>query len=118
MTSHLCEKLCGINARMAELLKAARKPLDGRGEFGPEQIRLIRGLLDEMQPLVDDSAKVRREHPEIAEQFDLYKSQLGELLSTVQRVHMMFLVRRSKVDASRVHVEAVSQWANALSSTR
>jgi len=118
MTPSLQEKLCRINARMTALLALVRKSLDGQGPFGVEEIQQIRVPLDEMEPIVAESASLRRTHPEIAPQLDLYKSQLRELLLTVQRVHVTLLLRRAQLDARQHHHSSVSQWADALNLTR
>jgi hypothetical protein len=80
--------------------------------------RIIRAELDEMEPVVAESANLRRAHPEIGGALDLYKSQLSELMMTIQRVQMTLLTRRAQMDASRAQLEAVSQWAQALGRTR
>ena len=118
MPSSLEEKLCRINADMAKLLVMARKAIDGQTDFSVEEIRMIRAPLNEMEPIVAESANLRGAYPELGAHLDLYKSQLRELLITVERVRRVLLARRSEMSASQVHLEAVSQWAKALEQTR
>jgi hypothetical protein len=118
MDSAMLEKLMRINARMAELLQIARDSGRGQRSFGAEEIRFLREPLEEMQPILDESTNFRGTNPEIAAQLDLYKSQLRELLITVQQVERRLLARRTELTAGRAQIEAVSHWANALSSTR
>jgi len=118
MDSGLLEQLTRINTRMAELLQMARDSARGQRSFGPEEIRFLQAPLEEMQAILDESANMRGTNPEIAAQLDLYKSQLREMLVTVQQVERRLLGCRSELAAGRVQIEAVSQWANALNSTR
>ena len=118
MAAELSDKLESINARLAELLAGARRSLTGEGTFGVEQVRALYAPIAEMAPVMARAAELRTLHPEIAGELDRYKSQLRELQTTIQKVRVMLLLRRSNMDAGRAHVEAVSHWANALSQTR
>jgi hypothetical protein len=50
--------------------------------------------------------------PELAEQLDLYKSQLGELQVTLGQIRVMLLARQASLEAGRVHsLPSRNGWA-------
>lgn len=118
MATELSDKLARINTLLAELLPAARRALIGEGEFGVEQIRALSAPIAEMAPVMARAAELRIQHPEIAAQLDRYKSQLRDLQLTIEKVHVVLLARRATMQSGRVHLQSVSQWADALKLTR
>jgi hypothetical protein len=116
--SALCDKIGDINAQLAAMLADTKRALAGEREFGAEQVRSLSEPIAAMALVMERAAELRKLHPEIAGPLDLYKSQLNELQTTLEQVRMMLLARRSQMDAGRVQLEAVSQWANALGHTR
>jgi hypothetical protein len=116
--SALYGKIGNINAQLAAMLADTKRALAGEREFGVEQVRSLSEPIAAMALVMERAAELRKLHPEIAGPLDLYKSQLSELQTTLEQVRMMLLARRSQMDAGRVQLEAVSQWANALGHTR
>ncbi|HKM65573.1 MAG TPA: hypothetical protein VJX70_00275 [Candidatus Acidoferrum sp.] len=118
MTDTPIQLLKRVNACLAVLLEEARRALRGEGEFGVAEVRKIREPLEEMAPLLAKSAELRRLQPELNGQLDLYKSQLGDLQSTVVQIRLMLLARQASLEAGRVQVSAVSRWVTAFRQTR
>lgn len=118
MPSGLREKISGVNARIASLLDETRQSLRGERNFGVEQVRAISAPVSEMALIMSRAKELRTLDPEIEGELNLYKSQIGELHSTLEQVRMMLLARRAQMESNRAQVEAVSQWATTLSRTR
>jgi hypothetical protein len=107
-----------VNASLSGLLAEARRALRGECDFGVEDVRKIRGPVEEMAPIMAQSAEMRRFQPELAGQLDLYKSQLGELQTTLGQIRVMLLARQASLEAGRAQLSAVSQWMGAFRQTR
>jgi hypothetical protein len=107
-----------VNASLAKYLAEARRALSGECDFSVEEVRRIRAPVDEMAPVLAHSTELLRLQPEIAEQLDFYKSQLGELQTTLGQIRMMLLARQASLEAGRAQLSAVSQWMGALRQTR
>ena len=118
MTLPLEDRIADANTRLRSLLDETTRALSGQGDFGVDQVRAFSQVISEMAPILERAAELRALHPELTAPLDLYRSQLGELHIALQHVHMMLLARRSELGAHHAQVDAVSQWANALSSTR
>ncbi len=118
MASKLYGKFEQINGQLASMLAGAKGALNGESEFGVEQVRALSAPITEMAPVMERASELRKQHPELAEQLDLYKSQLLELQKTLEQLSMMLHARRSQMDAGRKQLNAVSQWASALGQTR
>jgi hypothetical protein len=118
VSSPLLEKIEEINAQIGALLAHAQRALTGSAEFGVEQVRALTKPIAEMAPIMEHASELRTLQPEIVGELDLYKSQLRELQTTLERVHMMLLARQSQIQAGQVQLDAVSQWATALGRTR
>ena len=73
-----------VNTRLAELLAGTRRALRGEGNFGVKEVRQLRQPLQEMAPIVAESSELRRLRPELDGQLDLYKSNLGQLETTLE----------------------------------
>jgi len=106
------------NKRLAELLEEARRALRGESNFGPEEVRQLRQPVEEMAPIVAESAEFRRLQPALAAQLDLYKTNLGGLQTTLKQIHIMLLARQTSMEAGRAQLCAVSHWVNAFRQTR
>ncbi len=107
-----------VNSHLAVLLEDARRALRGERHFDVQDVRQLREPIGEMTLIVAQWAEVRRLQPEIAGPLDLYKSQLGELQTTLRRIRIMLLARQASLQASQFHNTAVSRWVCALRQTR
>ena len=107
-----------INARLAVLLEEARRALRGEGEFEVESIRQLRNTIEKMAPILAQSLDLRRSHPEIASQLDLYKSQLNDLQTTIHKLRVMLLAQQASLHAGQSQNVAVSRWVSTLGRTR
>ncbi len=112
------QTLLRVNARLSELLQESRGALRGERNFGLEEIQKLRKPIEEMAPVIAESASARSFQPEIAGQFDLYKSQLEELQNTLQQIRVMLLARQASLEAGRAQLSAVSHWVAAFRQTR
>jgi len=107
-----------VNASLAVLLAEGRRALRGECDFGVEDVRRIRGPVEEMAPIMAESAELLRMQPELAGQLDLYKSQLGDLRATLGKIRVMLLARQVSLEAGRAQLSAVAQWMGAFRQTR
>jgi hypothetical protein len=117
MSSPLPQKIEAINGRVRALLAETRRALAGEQEFGVEEVRALAEPIQEMAPLMAREAELRTLQPETAAALDLYKAQLRELRTALERVRMMLLARRAQMEAGRTQLEAVTHWAAALRQT-
>lgn len=115
---NLREKIAGINGRLAALLCETKQALRGERDFGPEQIRALRDPVTEMDPIMSGSKELRVLQPELEGELDLYKSQIGDLQDTLEKVRVMLLARQAQMLTSRSQLNAVNHWANTLGQTR
>jgi hypothetical protein len=81
-------------------------------------VQKIREPVEEMAPILQQSAELRRIQPEVAGQLDLYKSQLGDLQGILDQVRVMLLARQASLEAGRAQLAAVTQWMSAFQQTR
>ena len=116
--STLCDKIESVNARMESLLMETRRALAGEREFGVEQVRALSALIEGMAPVMVRAGDFRRSEPEIDNELDRYKAQLGELQSALERVRTMLVAKRGQVEAGRTQLDALKNWTNALQHTR
>ncbi len=112
------QTLIRVNDSLAGLLAEARRALRGECDFGVEDIRKIRGPVEEMAPIMAESTKLLRMQPELDRELDLYKSQLGDLQTTLGQIRVMLLARQASLEAGRAQLSAVSQWMGAFRQTR
>ena len=112
------QTLLRVNASLAGYLAGARSALRGECNFNVEDVRKIRRPVDEMGPVLPHSTELLRMQPELAGQLDLYKSQLGELQTTLGQIRVMLLARQASLEAGRAQLSAVSQWMGAFRQTR
>ena len=112
------QTLLRVNASLAGLLAEARRALCGECDFGVEDIRKIRGPVEEMAPIMAGSTELLRMQPELDDQLELYKSQLGNLQTTLGQIRVMLLARQASLEAGRAQLSAVSQWMGAFRQTR
>lgn len=118
MSEAVRQTLLRVNACLGGLLEDARRALRGESNFGVEEVRKLRQPIEEMAPIVAESAELRRLQPELAGQLDLYKSQLGDLQTTLAQIRMMLLARQASLEAGRAQLAAVSHWIRAFRQTR
>ena len=107
-----------VNARIAALLEDARRTLRGESNFGLAEVRSIRQPVEEMAEIVARSTELRRLQPELSAELDTYKSQLGDLQTTLSQIRMMLLARQASMEAGRAQLAAVSHWIDAFRQTR
>jgi hypothetical protein len=112
------QTLLRVNPALAGLLEDARRALRGECDFGVEDVRKIRGPIEDMAPIMAQSNELLRMQPELAGQLDLYKSQLGDLQSTLGQIRVMLLARHAGLEAGRAQLSAVGQWMDAFRQTR
>jgi len=112
------QTLLRVNASLAGLLAEARRALRGECDFGVEDVRNIRGPVEEMGPIMAESTELLRMQPELDGQLELYKSQLGDLQTTLGQIRVMLLARQASLEAGRAQLSAVSQWMVAFRQTR
>ncbi len=110
--------LLRVNASLAGYLADARSALRGECDFDAKDVRKIRRPVDEMEPVLAHSTELLRMQPELAGQLDLYKSQLGDLQTTLGQIRVMLLARQASLEAGRAQLSAVSQWMGAFRQTR
>ena len=115
---NLRERITGINGRLAALLSETKQALRGERDFGPEQIRALREPVTEMDPIMSGSKELRVLQPELAGELDLYKSQIGDLQDTLEKVRVILRARQAQMRADRSQLHAVNHWANTLGQTR
>jgi hypothetical protein len=114
----LREIIARANVRIASLLAETRQALRGERDFGPEQIAALREPLTEMDPVMAQEKELRALRPELEGELDLYKAQLGELQTTLEKVRMMLLAQQASLAASHAQIIAANQWAERLDQTR
>jgi hypothetical protein len=112
------QTLLRVNASLAGYLAEARRAVRGECDFGVEEVRKIRGPVEEMAPVISHSTELLRMLPELAGQLDLYKSQLGDLQTTLGQIRAMLLARQANLEAGRAQLSAASQWMGAFRQTR
>ena len=112
------QTLLRVNERLGELLEGARRALRGEGNFGVEEVRQLRQPVEELAPIVAGAEELRRVRPELAGELDLYKSNLGDLQTTLVQIRIMLLARQASLEAGRAQLCAVSQWVTAFRQTR
>jgi hypothetical protein len=117
MHNSLLERLARGNARFGAMLDDAQQALRGEKLFGVPQIRELSALLSEMAPIWAEAPDLRRTHPELHDQLNLYKLHLQDLSVMLHRLRSMLLAQRAQMETQRAQVAAVSQWATALQQT-
>lgn len=112
------QTLLRVNTSLTGYLAEARRALRGECDFCVEDVRKIRGPVEEMAPVMTHSTELLRLQPELAGQLELYKSQLGDLQATLGQIRVMLLARQASLEAGRAQLSAVSQWMGAFRQTR
>jgi len=107
-----------VNLRLATLLEETHKALRGEKDFDVEDVRRLGEPVGEMAAIIAQSKELQERQPEIAEQLQRYKSQLGELQTTLVQVRVMLLSRQARLQASQIQSTAVSRWVAAFEQTR
>ena len=117
MSDALSETIERGRTRLAEVLRHMRGSLRGECAFTGDDVKTLRALLAEMEPVILQSAELRRTRPELAAQLEEYKSQLLELQKTVEKIRVTLIVQKTALEASRTQVSAISQWCSAFRQT-
>jgi hypothetical protein len=76
MSGALDRMVAATNTRMAKLLDSAQGALRGEASFGPEEVRALQVVLEDMAPVTSQFAELRRQQPELREALELYRSHL------------------------------------------
>jgi hypothetical protein len=118
MANSLTQTVLSVNSRLAAILLDMQRSLRGESSFTDDDVRALRSLLAEMEPVIARSAEWRKNHPEFAAQLDLYKSQLLELQKTTEQLRVALLVQRATLEARRERVHAASRWCSAYRQTQ
>lgn len=118
MSNALFDKVSAVNLRLAELLRHARQALRGETVFGVEQVRELSRHIGDMDSVCGQAPELRLLRPDVDGELDLYKSQLGELGTTLHQIRLMLLSQRARMEANRAQLAAVSHWASTLMNTR
>ena len=118
MSHALFETIEHIGARLERVLETMKQSLAGKSAFTAEDVRKLRKLLAEMEPVLLRSEELRRTSPEIAAQLDRYKERLLELQKTVEQMRVTLMVQKAGIEAARTQVDATSQWCSAFQQTR
>jgi len=69
-----------------------------------KSVRKIRGPVEEMGPIMAESTELLRMQPELEGQLELYKSQLGDLQTTLGQIRVMLLARQASLEAGRAQL--------------
>jgi len=107
-----------VSARLEQVLEAMKDSLAGKLAFTGEDVKRLRKLLAEMEPVILQSSELRRTHPELAAQLDQYKERLWELQKTVEQLRVTLMVQKAGLEATRTQVDATSLWCSAFQQTR
>lgn len=118
MADALMQTVHSVNTRLAAVLHDMQRCLRGESSFTGDDVRALRTLLAEMEPVIAGSAEWRQTRPEIAEQLAHYKSQLVQLQKITEQLRVALLVQRATLEARRERVHAASQWCSAYHQTR
>jgi hypothetical protein len=118
VSSPLLENIEKNNAQIGALLTETRRALTGQAEFGVGQVRALSKLIIAMGAIVERTRDQQKLPPEITGQLDVYRAYLHDLQPALERVSMMLLAQKTRMDAGRGQIEAVTKWAAMLGQTR
>ncbi len=107
-----------LSANLAILLKEAQGALRGERDFCVENVSKLRSVIEEMDAVLREYGDLRSSQSDGAVQLQHYKSQLNELQTTIRRLRIVLLARKSDLQATKSHHTAVSRWIGALNQTR
>jgi len=99
-----------VNTGLAQALQHLQGALSGTASFGARDVRCLRTLLAEMEPLLGESTQLRETQPELGPELDRYTSQLLELQKMVERLRVGLLVQQTALEEKRTQIAATSQW--------
>jgi hypothetical protein len=112
----LITRICEINAQLAALLPATQSALIGESLFTVNELRALSAPISEMAPILA-AAKLTQD-PQVTAQIQTYKAHLRNVQPTLERLRQMLLAQRSQLATNQAQLQAVSDWATALSSTQ
>ena len=118
MIESIQSKIGRVNETLRPLIADSRLALKGERGFGVEMVRALAAVISEMDPIMSNAREFRSNHPEIARDLDVYVEQATDLKTLLEQLRVMLLARRTELDNSRAHMQAVTRWANAFQSTR
>jgi len=118
MIESIQSKIGRVNETLRPLIADSQLALKGERGFGVEMVRALAAVISEMDPIMSNAREFRSNHPEIARDLDVYVEQATDLKTLLEQLRVMLLARRTELDNSRAHMQAVTRWANAFQSTR
>jgi hypothetical protein len=110
-------KLTALNETLFHLLELTRRSLAGQGDFNLDLVHQLSSVLAQAQPILSLQHQLRIEQPNLVAPLDHYLRLAFELQSELRSVNVMLLSRRASLDSARTQLRAVSQFADALSTT-
>jgi len=113
----LTTKIRDINAHLAALLPTTQSALAGDSIFTVDELRALSLPISEMAPILA-AAKLAPQDPQVTAQLQNYKTHLRNLQPTLERLRQMLLAQRSQLASNQAQLQAVSNWAAALSTTQ
>jgi hypothetical protein len=98
------------NVVLAALLRDARRSLRGESAFSAEQLLRLEEPMAAMAAVMAQSAEIHVAEPNLAEPLELYASQLLELQSVLERIHILLVVQRRAMEAGSVQLSVAADW--------
>ncbi len=116
MPSALTKRIDEINAELAILISATKSALSAQSVFTVDQLRALSRPISEMAPIL--ATPKQPQNPQIEAQLKTYKALLRELQPILASLCTMLVAKRSQLHSSQTQLQAVSDWATALSTTQ
>jgi len=113
----LTTRICEINTQLAALLPATQSALAGDSIFTVDELRALSLPISEMAPILA-AANLAPQDPQVTAQLQIYKTHLRNLQPTLERLRQILLAQRSQLATNQAQLQAVSNWATALSNTQ
>jgi hypothetical protein len=113
----LTTRIRDVNTHLAELLPATQSALAGDSIFTVDELRALSLPISEMAPVLA-ATKLAPQDPQLTAQVQIYKMHLRNLQPILERLRQMLLGQRSQLSSNQAQLQAVSNWATALSNTQ
>src|SRR6267154_339400 len=113
----LTTRIRDSNAHLAALLPATQSALAGYSISTVDELSALSRPISEMAPILG-ATKLAPQDPQVTAQLQIYKTHLRNLQPTLERLRQMLLAKRSQLASNQAQLQAVSNWAAALSTTR
>jgi hypothetical protein len=105
-----------INAQLSTLIPAAKSALSGDAPFTVAEVRALSRRLAEMAPILTATEPAPQD-PQITAELAKYKAHLRELQPILEQLRLNLVAKRSQLSSGQAQLQAVSNWATALSKT-